>query len=515
MYQRIIMAAQVAVLSLLLVACGGSSSSGDANTTGTIRSPSTPSSPTVKSGVFLDAAVAGLSFSSGVLFGVTDINGTFEYIEGELVTFSVGGMTLGSVSGAAVITPVDLVPGAIDETHPMVVNILRFLQSIDEDANLANGIQISEAALAVMNGRTIDFDQSESDFEQDTLVTELISDMTGVTVGGIRALVSIEDALSHFRQTLATLNVEGNIEGNESGNISEAAFFERIKAINNGIWRSSVKSDITTEFNEEPIYNRSRTKLAVHSLQSIVAQDDNSVTVDYCDLDGSVVESALEEDLDALFDEQFDASICASTDTQYFAFSDSHFGVDFYCDGTVLAAVELKKVSDEVRFSQGSLAFSSGQYDNLAETTQVCGEIFNIATTNETISSDPEFPFSEYDEYQDVTLWVVADYVNDQRVVLEMTFFSDLAGGVYDADFDSVDDTGQKLGVELSLYSPAFGGGDPLGFPVMLGAESGSVIIEEVSELMVSGRFEVTLFDEFGDNAEGDRISGRFKLDLR
>ena len=102
------------------------------------------------SGEFVDSAVSGLSYRTDALSGTTDANGTFAYFPGETVTFSLGGIVLGSTQGQATLTPVDLVPGATDTANSTVVNICRFLQTLDADGNLVNGIQITPAIIAAI-----------------------------------------------------------------------------------------------------------------------------------------------------------------------------------------------------------------------------------------------------------------------------------------------------------------------------------------------------------------------------
>ena len=50
------------------------------------------------------------------------------------VTFSVGGVALGTVAAEEVITPVDLVPDGTTDT-PAVQNIVRFLMMLDDDGD--------------------------------------------------------------------------------------------------------------------------------------------------------------------------------------------------------------------------------------------------------------------------------------------------------------------------------------------------------------------------------------------
>ena len=89
------------------------------------------------------------------------------------MAFSLAGVELGSASGQAIITPVDLVPGE-DSTAPSVLNIARFLQSLDVDGNLSNGIQLSED-LALSVDDYMNQHQAHVDFA-DTAAFELLMD---------------------------------------------------------------------------------------------------------------------------------------------------------------------------------------------------------------------------------------------------------------------------------------------------------------------------------------------------
>ena len=55
----------------------------------------------VTTGVFVDAPVEGLSYTSGAISGTTDATGRFLYTPGATVNFSVGSVTLPPVAGAA------------------------------------------------------------------------------------------------------------------------------------------------------------------------------------------------------------------------------------------------------------------------------------------------------------------------------------------------------------------------------------------------------------------------------
>ena len=93
---------------------------------------------------FIDAPVAGLEYSSTSTSGVTDALGNFEYMPGEVVSFTIGNVALGSVAPSSnVVRPVDLVPDASSDTDERVTRILQTLQSVDDNDDLSDGIQIS------------------------------------------------------------------------------------------------------------------------------------------------------------------------------------------------------------------------------------------------------------------------------------------------------------------------------------------------------------------------------------
>jgi hypothetical protein len=138
-----------AASAALISACGGGGD--DATAESDIR----------VAGYFIDAAVSGLQYvcegSSGSTAGVTSATGAFDYIPGATCRFDVGGVALGQAAGAALVTPVDLVPGALGPADPAVVRIAQFLQSIDADDNPANGIVISAETRQRLVSQTLDF----------------------------------------------------------------------------------------------------------------------------------------------------------------------------------------------------------------------------------------------------------------------------------------------------------------------------------------------------------------------
>ncbi|MBF0172644.1 MAG: hypothetical protein HQL83_04245 [Magnetococcales bacterium] len=136
---RVLSLVSLLCLSTLANGCGGGGDSGSAST-----AASPPAEVLV--GKFLDGPTDGLNYrTSGNDSGATDAKGQFTYVSGESISFYLGGLPLGSTSARGVITPIDLVSGGYVD-HDEVVNLSRFLQTLDEDGNPSNGITISAQA---------------------------------------------------------------------------------------------------------------------------------------------------------------------------------------------------------------------------------------------------------------------------------------------------------------------------------------------------------------------------------
>jgi len=158
---------------------------------------------TASQGTFVDSPVEGLQYETPTQSGITGAQGTFQYLGGEIITFSVGDIVLGQAVAKATITPVDLVGGALNEQNPTVTNIARFLLSLDLDGNWDNGISISEEIRNECLGRVIDFNQTIADFENDPDVQNLLDTLNALGVfPGVRALCPSTQAQTHLGETI-------------------------------------------------------------------------------------------------------------------------------------------------------------------------------------------------------------------------------------------------------------------------------------------------------------------------
>ncbi len=187
--RRAVWAAGFVALAVLS-ACGG-------------KTP-TPAAPTLV-GQFLDSPVQGLSYRTATLSGTTDASGRFNYRAGETVIFSIGGMDLPAVPGAALVTPLD-VAGTSNVNDPKVVNLLVLLQSLDDDGDVTERIKIPTAAAAAAAGAAGTAlaqalsTASVAGFASGAPLRALLD----ASVGAQRAVVGAQAAIDHFAQNLAS-----------------------------------------------------------------------------------------------------------------------------------------------------------------------------------------------------------------------------------------------------------------------------------------------------------------------
>ena len=174
---------------------------------------------------FFDSLVEGLEYSSSHASGQTDSNGNFSYKAGQQTTFKVGDITLGSLTPSSRVSPIELVGGAaVLDDSPKILNIARFLQTIDEDNDPADGIQISAETRAAALGHSIDFDQETDAWESDPDVLSTIAALT------TNPLVPEGAARQHFLAWISAARAgeyagtwtEGLIGGNPRLSVSNA-----------------------------------------------------------------------------------------------------------------------------------------------------------------------------------------------------------------------------------------------------------------------------------------------------
>ena len=197
----------------LLVACGsggGGSEPGDP----AAGDPVDPAGVELN-GVFKDSNVIGVDYStSSGITGTTNALGEFRYRSGDVVTFTIGGVEIGSGTGSAAILPVDMVvDGTTDDAA--VIGRVRFMMLLDEDGDPENGISISSGVRSLATGWTQpDFNSGDLDSEMASIISDVVSAQPGA------ALPSIVDAKNHLESTIACVRAgayKGSYQGDDNG----------------------------------------------------------------------------------------------------------------------------------------------------------------------------------------------------------------------------------------------------------------------------------------------------------
>ena len=162
-------------------------------------------------GFLIDSAVEGIKYISGKYSGYTDINGLFKYDYGEGVTFYIGDDGTGIPMGTAqvkqdpynskrqIITLFDL-ESTTDENNSRVANMGRFLQTLDADGDVSNGITIDKVtkdSIALLGLKNLDFSADAQTFENNEKLQELFEDLSTHFGGHVR-LLSDEEAKAHL-----------------------------------------------------------------------------------------------------------------------------------------------------------------------------------------------------------------------------------------------------------------------------------------------------------------------------
>ena len=258
--------------SSLLIGCGNSNN----EQTDPIIEPLLDS----RVGRFIDSPVAGISYLSGELTGITDEQGLFEYqlVDGvaQLISFSFNNIELGSTTGKAIITPLDLSDSAtINDLK--VINVTRFLIMLDSDGDPSNGIFPSQQLLDGVSQFTWDSpDFSNDTFEFSPTLAGIISDINSID-SQQHALPTSQQAQIHLRSSLSCLSsgiYAGDFDGGDNGHYVMLLQHNRVEPILFG--DSEPRSGVTSAL----IYSRDQDRLiGVLPQQGLAFDNDNSFIV--------------------------------------------------------------------------------------------------------------------------------------------------------------------------------------------------------------------------------------------
>ncbi|OWQ88641.1 hypothetical protein CDN99_17305 [Roseateles aquatilis] len=168
----------------------------------------TPGKATVQSRL-VDAPVEGVSYAAkpSGQSGKTGANGAFSCTADDTVTFTVGGVAVGTAKCVETIAVADLA-GTTALTDAALQNRLVFLQALDEDDDPTNGIKIPATVHDALAGKTLDFTAAAAAF--DTAFAALLPAGQNDAYGQPYTARAMSDrrraaAVEHYESTMATL----------------------------------------------------------------------------------------------------------------------------------------------------------------------------------------------------------------------------------------------------------------------------------------------------------------------
>jgi hypothetical protein len=182
-------------------------------------------------GHFIDSPVFGLGYQTPTQWGMTDIAGGFDYFPAEFIDFWIGSYHLGSAIADQKVTPLDMFQGydtsleyitdpdtgeqilVTPVTNP-VINMARFLQSLDADGDPKQGISITEPVVACFEAAMDELLYEELYFTEGGQIEDIIEetiafcdDVEGVTLN----IVSYEDAKEELDKALDNTMFRKNV----------------------------------------------------------------------------------------------------------------------------------------------------------------------------------------------------------------------------------------------------------------------------------------------------------------
>ena len=174
------------------------------------------------------AAVQGVAYSTATQSGRTDTQGRFKYLPGEQVSFSLGGIDLGSSVGADQLSPFELnqIDPAITSLEMQgyfsrsasnsfftALNTLRLLYVLDRDHDVDNGIQLDDLDER-MAGEQLDFDGDIDTFADSQRYRQLLESYGGLPVNHAEFIHTSMSELQVVSQLQAPVMIERDDDNN-------------------------------------------------------------------------------------------------------------------------------------------------------------------------------------------------------------------------------------------------------------------------------------------------------------
>ncbi len=172
-------------------------------------------------GHFIDSPVFGLGYQTSTQWGITDLGGGFDYFPSEYVDFWVGSVYLGGTFADHKVSPMDMFTGydtsleyitnedgsktlVTPVTNP-VINMARFLQSLDADGDPKQGITISPAVVTCLETAMVQTGNTDLYFTEGGQIEDIL-EATQEACYGVEDvtinIVSYEEAKENLDKSL-------------------------------------------------------------------------------------------------------------------------------------------------------------------------------------------------------------------------------------------------------------------------------------------------------------------------
>lgn len=360
-----------------------------------------PSTPSPLEGQFLISPVAGMSYETETQSGSTGLGGGFKYFEGETVTFKLGDIELPAVSASELVTALQIF-NTTDPESTQIVNLTRLLMSLDADADISNGVAISQAAYDAAIGVSLSFDNDS--FETDALA--LLDKIESLSV-----LVPDFIALTYLREI--------QNEEQEDTEVVETLDF----SLFDGVWES-VSSGRRVSCNSE-----NRTCVYLNEFDWSQASNISSELPDLVGVPSTIGLNYLQDIVEV--DGEF------KTKSRWLRFTEDTLQFEYF----VFPDSTITFVSDD----EMEIVTPTGPGTLLEDLTIYGSNTSVLVRVNENDSSDSivgnwDFTDGDGDEYYVVITeseWIVYDYMGDSYDMGEdcysthTEYVTDLGGGTY------------------------------------------------------------------------------------
>ena len=171
-----------------MVGCGGGGGS-----------PTSSSSVKTGTGYYLDSAVVGVDYVCGSQTGKTGADGKFTFEKGKECKFALAGVPLRTTEADELVDGKKIVEDNL--------KVAKFLQSIDSDGDLSNGIQITDEVIEALT-KALEETQSEGQLPEEDTLTEVVATV-GQEVAGVSGEVRTdEEVQEHLTQTKTEVTKE-------------------------------------------------------------------------------------------------------------------------------------------------------------------------------------------------------------------------------------------------------------------------------------------------------------------